>query len=340
MPLLSSAIKKISARQDLSAEESREVFDAIFSGTASRHDLTALLLGLREKGETSDEILGAAQSMRGNMLAIRAPKNAVDIVGTGGDNHGTLNVSTAAAFVVAGCGVPVAKHGNRAATSRSGSSDVLHRLGVNLEPEFGVLEKSLNEVGIAFLFAPRHHPAMRFVAEVRRELKVRTIFNLLGPLTNPANVKMHMIGAVAPQWLRPMAEVLNRLGSERAWLAHGRDGMDEISTTCPTDIVELRAGEFRQFALSPEEIALPRATLADIKGGDPGENAEAILRLLNGERGAYRDIVIINAAAALVVAGKADDMPKAAALAGEAIDSGAAMGKLEALRQIAAHKHV
>ena len=337
MPL-SDILQKLSARQNLTTDETREAFDQIFTGTMPKDQISAFLLGLRSKGETTGEILGAVRSMRSNMHPLNAPPGAIDIVGTGGDGHGTLNVSTAAALVVAACGVPVAKHGNRASSSLSGSSDTLGKLGVNLEPDWHILERCLNEIGIVFLFAPRHHPAMRHVAEVRRELGVRTIFNLLGPLTNPANVKHHLIGVYDSKWLMPMTEVLKALGSERSWLVHGeglgRDGLDEISTIGPTDIVELRDGKIDHFAVSPEAVNIPRERLDDLKGGDAGVNAEAVRRMLAGKHGPYRDIVVMNAAAGLVVGGKAESLIQGVHLAQEAIDSGAARQKLEALAKM------
>jgi anthranilate phosphoribosyltransferase len=269
--------------------------------------------------------------MRAHALTINAPDAAMDIVGTGGDGHNTLNISTAVAFVVAACGVPVAKHGNRAATSRSGSSDLLAALGVHLEPAMSVLERCLAEANLCFLFAPRHHPSMRHVAPVRKKLGVRTIFNLLGPLTNPANVKRHMVGVYALEWLGPMAEVLKLLGSEAAWLAHGHDGMDEITTTTETDIVELRLGGIRHFSLSPEMVKLKRATLDDLRGGDGTVNAAAVRDLFSGKTGTYRDIVLFNAAAALIVAQKAHDLQDGIRIAEKALDSGAATRTLDAL---------
>lgn len=337
MPL-NDYLSKINARENLTAEESRQVFDQIFSGSVPAEQIASLLLGLRNKGECVEEILGAVRSMRGNMMTLHSPSGAIDIVGTGGDGHGTLNVSTAASIVVAACGVPVAKHGNRAATSLSGSSDTLSKLGINLEPEWSVLERCLNEIGIVFLFAPRHHPAMKHVIQVRRELGVRTIFNLLGPMTNPANVKRHLIGVYDSKWQRPMAEVLQQLGSERVWCVHGeglgRDGLDEVSTVGPTSVVELKDGTIEQFTISPEDVNLPRVRLDDLKGGDADVNAEAVRKLLAGKQGPYRDIVLINAAAALVVAGKAESPIQGLQLAAEAIDSGAAKAKLEALAKM------
>lgn len=328
------ALQKLDRKQDLTRDESRAAFDAVFEGHVPAESISAFLLGLSNKGETPDELLGAASSMRSHSITIKAPPGAIDIVGTGGDSHGTLNISTAVALVVAGCGVPVAKHGNRTASSRSGSSDVLAALGINLDAEFSVLEECLAEAKCCFLHAPRHHPAMRHVAEVRRKLGVRTIFNLLGPLTNPANVQRHLIGVYSLEWLGPMAEVLKTLGSEAAWLAHGHDGMDEITTTAPTDVVELRQGMLRHFTLEPEHVGLTRARLVDLKGGDATQNAAAIHVLLRGEKNAYRDIVLFNASAALIVAGKAADLRQSMARAAESVDSGAAMGVLKKLVQL------
>jgi len=328
MPL-KSALQKIESGQDLSAEEARDAFDHIFEGKVPADQIDTFLAGLHKKGETVNELIGAVISMRGKMIAIKAPADAIDIVGTGGDAHGTLNISTAVALVVAACGAPVAKHGNRASTSKSGSSDVLTALGINLEPDLKVLEQCLREARLCFLFAPRHHPAMKHVAEVRRALKTRTIFNLVGPLTNPANVKRHLIGVYELEWLGPMAEVLKQLGSEAAWLAHGQDGMDEITTTAPTDIVELRNGLVRHFALTPEELKLPRARLENLKGGDATYNAGQLKKLLQGEPGPYRDIVLMNASAALIVAGKCDDLAHGLEKAIDAIDNGHAQRTLD-----------
>ena len=292
------------------------------------------MLALHDKGETAEEILGAVTSMRAKALTLSAPANAIDIVGTGGDARGTLNISTAVAFVVAGCGVPVAKHGNRAATSKSGSSDVLAALGIHLEPEFHRLELCLRDANICFLFAPRHHPAMRYVAGVRKKLGVRTIFNLLGPLTNPANVTHHLIGAYAQEWLEPMAKVLRSLGSRAAWLTHGHDGMDEITTVTDSDIVTLRDGILGSFTLSPQEFGIAPPDPEALQGGDAAQNAEAMKALFSGAKNAYREIVQINAAAALVVAGHADTLPRGIALAAESLDSGAALGSLRKLIEV------
>jgi anthranilate phosphoribosyltransferase len=328
---LAAVIYKLRDKENLSASESRDVFDSIFLGKIPEDHIAAFLLALHRKGETSDEILGAALSMRARALTIEAPPDAIDIVGTGGDAKGTYNISTAAALVVAATGVPVAKHGNRAATSLSGSSDVLAALGLNLEPSIAVLEKCLRDIGLCFLFAPSHHPSMRIVAPVRKKLSVRTIFNLLGPLTNPANVKRHLIGVYSEKWLVPMAEVLNELGSEAAWLTHGQDGMDELTTVAKSHVVSLKGDEIAQFTVSPEEAGLALSSPEALQGGDAATNAEAIRRLLAGEKNAYRDIVLLNAAAALVVCGKAADLQSGVGLAAESVDKGAAQGVLEKL---------
>ncbi len=324
-------LQKIERGEDLSAAETQTAFDHIFEGQILPEQIATFLLGLRKKGETVDELLGAVKSMRSKAVTIKAPPQTMDIVGTGGDAHGTLNISTAVALVVAACGVPVAKHGNRAASSRSGSSDVLTALGINLEPPLPMLERCLNEANLCFLFAPRHHPAMRHVAEVRKKLGVRTIFNLLGPLTNPANVKHHLIGVYELEWLGPIAEVLKMLGSETAWIAHGHDGMDEITTTAPTDVVELRSNMIQHFTLEPTQVGLPQASITDLKGGDAPQNAVALKELLKGKKGPYRDIVAFNASAALIVAGKASDLRQGIKLAETSIDNGSAQRTLDNL---------
>ncbi|MDR3424911.1 MAG: anthranilate phosphoribosyltransferase [Alphaproteobacteria bacterium] len=331
---LAPALHKLRDKQNLTVAETREIFDAIFSGTVPEEHIAAFLLALRGKGETAEEILGAATSMRAKAITIEAPPNAIDIVGTGGDSKGTLNISTATALVVASCGVPVAKHGNRAATSQSGSSDVLAALGVNLEPSLAVLERCLREANLCFLFAPRHHPAMRHVAAIRKKLGVRTIFNLLGPLTNPANVKRHLIGVFSQDWLLPMAKVLQDLGSESAWLTHGQDGMDEITTTAPSDIVAMQGDEIRQFTLFPQDTGITPPTPEQLLGGDASVNAEAIKKLLAGEKTPYRDIVTLNAAAALVVAEKTADIRQGVTLAAENLDSGATCATLHKVIEV------
>lgn len=329
--LFRHALQKIESGENLTEEEARESFDLIFTGEIADEDIAAFLLGLCKKGESVEELLGAVSSMRGKAITIKAPPDAIDIVGTGGDLLNTLNISTATSFVVAGCGVPVAKHGNRSVSSRSGASDVLRELGVNVEPDLEILEECLNAANICFLFAPAHHPAMRHVAPVRKQLGVKTIFNLLGPLTNPANVALHLIGAYEKEWLEPMAEVLLQLGSTAAWVVHGQDDMDEITTTAPTDVVELKDETLRPFALTPEDMHLKRASVADLYGKNAAENAIALRKLLGGERGPYRDIVLANAGAALVVARKASDILHGIDLAAESIDTGSAAETLNRL---------
>jgi anthranilate phosphoribosyltransferase len=291
----------------------------------------AFLMALRVRGETVDEIAGAAKVMRAKALRIRAPLGAIDTCGTGGDARGTYNISTGAALVVAACGVPVAKHGNRALSSKSGSADVLAALGVNIEADMALVEKSLAEAGIGFLMAPRHHSAMRHVGPTRVELGTRTIFNLLGPLSNPAGTTRQLIGVFHRQWTRPMAEVLGQLGSERAWVVHGSDGLDEITTTGATYVSELKDGKVTSFEVTPEDAGLTRADPDDLKGGDPAKNAAAITAMLAGEPGPYRDIVALNAAAALIVAGRAADLKAGVALAADAIASGKAKATLARL---------
>jgi anthranilate phosphoribosyltransferase len=324
-----TALDDVERETDLTVEQAREAFDEIFSGDVSDACIAQFLLDLTKKGETVDELIGAVQSMRSKAITITAPEDAMDIVGTGGDQTHTLNISTAVAFVVAACGVPVAKHGNRASSSKSGSSDVLRELGVNLEPELDILEQCLNEANLCFLFAPRHHPAMRRVADIRRKLGVRTIFNLLGPLTNPANVKKHMIGVFELEWLGPMAETLRSLGSETAWLVHGHDDMDEITTTAPTDVVKFQNSMMTHETITPESLGMSRVHLSALRGEDPVTNALAMKRLFRGVKGPYRDIVLMNAGASLVVAGVADDMGKGIVIAAHALDNGAAYNTLD-----------
>ncbi|MFA5040523.1 MAG: anthranilate phosphoribosyltransferase [Bdellovibrionales bacterium] len=335
---IATALHKLRDKESLSVAETREIFDSIFLGDVSEEAIAAFLLALHRKSETSDEILGAVQSMRSKALTIKAPKEAMDIVGTGGDSKGTFNISTAAAMAVAACGIPVAKHGNRAATSQSGSSDVLAALGVNLDPPIEILEQCLAEARLCFLFAPKHHPSMRFVAPVRKKLGVRTIFNLLGPLTNPANVTRYLIGVFSPDWLKPMAEVLHSLGSRSAWLTHGHDGMDEITTTEKTSVVSLKGDEIHSFIVSPEDAGLTHALPDELQGGDAASNANKIRSLLAGEKSAYRDIVTLNAAAALVVSGKASDLRDGASMASECLDNGAAQDVLQTLIKLTNQK--
>ncbi|MDD2325454.1 MAG: anthranilate phosphoribosyltransferase [Alphaproteobacteria bacterium] len=329
--IFADALSLLREGESLSLQETQDVFDALFRGEIEEPDLETLLLGLRKKGETQEELQGAAMAMRRVMDTVQAPEGAMDIVGTGGDGHGSLNVSTATALVVAASAVPVAKHGNRASTSKSGSSDVLAALGYNLEAPKEVVERSMNEIGIGFLFAPRHHPAMKHVAAVRQKIGVRTIFNLLGPLTNPAGVKQHLVGVFAPAWREPMAKTLANLGSERAWVVYGYDGLDELSTTGPNRISELKNGEISSIILSPDEVGLPIVGIEAIKGGSPADNAQALRDLLEGQKGPYREIVLLNAAAALVIAGKVRALEHGLTRAADAIDSGLAKAKLDRL---------
>ncbi|GGG22891.1 anthranilate phosphoribosyltransferase [Caldovatus sediminis] len=329
---LRPVLARLADGERLAESEAEHAFGIIMAGEATPAQIAGLLMAMRVRGETVAEMTGAVRAMRARMLAIEAPPGAIDIVGTGGDAAGTLNISTAAAFVVAGCGVPVAKHGNRALSSRSGAADAIAALGINLETPIERLAEVLREAGMVFLMAPRHHASMRHAAGPRVELGIRTIFNLLGPLANPARVRRQMTGAFAPQWLRPMAEALGRLGTERAWVVHGQ-GLDELTLAGESQVVEIRDGRLREFTVSPEEAGLPRAPAAALKGGDPAENAAALVALLQGAPGPYRDVVLLNAAAALVVAGRAADLREGAALAARAIDSGAAAAVLEKLRK-------
>lgn len=324
-------IAKAALGQPLALDEAKIAFDIMMSGDATPSQMGGLLMALRVRGETVDEITGGVMAMRAKMVPVKAPDHAIDTCGTGGDASGTYNVSTAAGLVVAACGVTVAKHGNRALSSKAGSADVLTALGVNIETTAEVVERAIEEVGIGFMMAPRHHGAMRHVAGTRVELGTRTIFNLLGPLSNPAGTKRQLIGVFAKEWIEPLAQVLNRLGSTRAWVVHGADGLDEVTTTTATHVAELRDGEVTTFEISPEVAGLPFADPSALKGGDADYNAEALRSVLAGRPGAFRDIVLLNAAAALLVAERAEDLREGVALAAEAVDSGAAASTLDRL---------
>ncbi len=315
----------------LSFEEARTAFDIMMSGDATPSQMGAFLMALRLRGETIDEISGGAMTMREKALPITAPAGAIDVVGTGGDGTGTFNISTGTSMVVAACGVPVAKHGNRAASSKSGAADVLMALGVNIDCAMPLLEKALRECGLCFMMAPRHHGAMRHVGGTRVEMGTRTIFNLLGPLSNPAGVSRQLMGVFAREWVEPLAHVLKKLGSERVWVVHGSDGSDEMTTTGPTHVAELKDGEVSTFDVTPEEAGLPLAQPADLKGGDAETNALAITAMLDGHPGPYRDVVLYNSAGALVIAGKADSLKDGVKMASEAIDSGKARAVLDGL---------
>ena len=326
-PLISSA-----AERPLSRSEAKTAFTELFNGEATPAQIGGFLMALRTRGETVEEFAAAAAVMRSKCHAVKAPDGAMDIVGTGGDGKVTLNISTATAFVVAGAGVPVAKHGNRNLSSKSGAADALGELGINVMIGADVVEKALQSCGICFMMAPMHHPAMAHVGPARAELGTRTIFNILGPLTNPAGVKRQLTGAFSRDLIRPMAETLGQLGSERAWLVHGSDGTDELTITGVSWIAALNEdGTITEQELHPEEVGLPVHPFEDIIGGTPSENATAFRALLAGEASAYRDAVLLNAAAALHVAGKADTLTTGVALARESIDSGAAAQKVAAL---------
>ena len=325
---------RIAAGESLSEAEAGEAFDIIMSGEATPAQIGGFLTGLRVRGETVDEIAGAARAMRSKATMIDAPPGTIDCCGTGGDGAGTLNVSTAVSFVLAGAGVPVAKHGNRAQSSRSGAADVLAALGVNIEADTRQVRAALWEAGICFMLAPRHHSAMRHVAPTRVELGTRTIFNLLGPLVNPAGVRHQLVGVFAEQWVEPLARVLGRLGNERAWVVHGDDGLDEITTTCATQVAEWHDGAVRRFAIRPEDMGLQRVSLAALTGGTAESNAEALLAVLHGAPGPYRDITLANAAGALVVAGHAADVSQGVGLAAASIDDGRAFAALERLIEV------
>jgi anthranilate phosphoribosyltransferase len=324
-------IAKVAAGAALTRSEAEEAFGALLSGEVTLAQAGGFLMALRVRGETLDEIAGAVASMRARMLAVSAPADAIDIVGTGGDGSGSYNVSTLAAILVAACGVPVAKHGNRAASSKSGAADVLMALGVKVGLEPAQVSRCIREAGVGFMFAPTHHASMRHVGAVRVELGTRTIFNLLGPMSNPAGVKRQLIGVFSPHWQEPMARTLSTLGSERIWVVHGSDGLDEITTTGATEVVALEDRQIRRFTIDPQALGIARPDPAALAGGDATHNANALRKVLAGERTAYRDIAALNAAAALVIAGKATEIAEGLAQAYSAIDSGAAGRVLDRL---------
>jgi anthranilate phosphoribosyltransferase len=324
-------IAKAATGASLSREEAARGFDRMMSGEATPSQMGALLMALRVRGETVEEITGAVTVMREKMLRVAAPPDAIDVVGTGGDASGSYNISTCAAFIVAGAGVPVAKHGNRALSSRSGSADVLAALGVKIELAPDAVGRCISEAGIGFMFAPAHHPAMKNVGPTRVELGTRTIFNLLGPLSNPAGVKRQMVGVFSRQWVEPLANVLKNLGSESAWVVHGSDGLDEVTSAGPTHVAALENGTVRNFEIAPEDVGVARAMPEMLRGGDAEENARALLDVLRGKQGAFRDVALMNAAAGLIVAGRAKDLKQGFALAAKSIDSGEAEGRLDRL---------
>ncbi len=326
-----SLIAKVADGHALAAPEAEAAFDAMMSGDATSGQIGAFLMALRVRGETVDEITAGAKIMRAKAVKVPAPDNAIDTCGTGGDASGTYNISTAASFAVAACGVPVAKHGNKALSSKSGSAEVLDKLGVKLDIGPDLIRRCIDEAGIGFMFAPAHHSAMKHVGPTRAELGTRTIFNLLGPLSNPAGTKFQVVGVFDDKWVEPLAHVLKNLGSTCVWVMHGSDGLDELTTTGSSRVAELKDGNVSTFEVTPEDVGLPRAAAADLKGGDPDENTAALRRLLDGEMGPYRDIVALNAAASLVVAGKANTLKDGVQIAGDAIASGAAKAALDKL---------
>jgi anthranilate phosphoribosyltransferase len=331
---LKSIIAKVATGATLSREEAASAFDRMMSGEATPSQLGGLLMALRVRGETIDEITGAVSAMRAKMLKVKAPRNAIDVVGTGGDGSGSVNVSTCAALIVAGAGVPVAKHGNRALSSRSGAADVLAALGVKIDLSPEQVSRCVSEAGIGFMFAPAHHPAMKNVNPTRVELATRTIFNLLGPLSNPAGVVRQMVGVFSRQWVQPLAQVLKNLGSESVWVVHGSDGLDEITLTGPTFVAALENGAIRSFEVSPEDVGLKRVAGEALKGGDAAANAAALRNVLAGLPSPYRDVALFNAAAALVVAGRAKELKEGLALGIQSIDGGAAAERLKRLVEV------
>ncbi|RUV60468.1 anthranilate phosphoribosyltransferase [Mesorhizobium sp. M5C.F.Ca.IN.020.29.1.1] len=333
MSALKTHIAKVATGNSLSFEEAREAFDIIMSGDATPGQIGGFLMALRVRGETVSEISGAVATMRAKMLRVDAPADAIDIVGTGGDNSHSVNISTASAFVIAACGVPVAKHGNRGLSSQTGAADVLTALGVKIDIPPETIGRCIHDTGVGFMFAPAHHPAMKHVGPIRVELGTRTIFNLLGPLSNPASVSRQMVGVFLPKWIMPVAETLKALGADHAWVAHG-DGYDEITTTGETQVAELVGGEIRSFSLTPEAVGLKRHTKDELRGGDAAYNAQALRDMLGGAAGAFRDTVLMNAGAGLVVAGKATTLADGMATAAQAIDSGRSLKVLDRLVEI------
>jgi anthranilate phosphoribosyltransferase len=320
--------------KSLSREESRSAFKILMSGKATDSQIAGFLMALRMRGETVDEITGAVEVMREKMLHVSAPPDAIDIVGTGGDSSGSYNISTCAAFVAAGAGLKVAKHGNRALSSKSGSADVLMALGVKVDASADTISRCIRDAGLGFMFAPLHHSSMRYVGPTRAELGIRTIFNLLGPLSNPANVKRQVIGVYAKTWLEPLANVLKNLGSETVWLCHGEGGMDEIVPTGTTWITELKNGSIRSFEMTPEDAGLTRSSSDDLKGGNAAYNAEALLSVLDEKPSAFADAALMTTSAALVVSGHAESIIDGVRVAREAIASGAAKRALTKLIEV------
>lgn len=324
-------IAKTASGAALTREEASHAFDRMMSGEATPSQMGGLLMALRVRGETVDEITGAVSAMRAKMTKVAAPPGAIDVVGTGGDASGSYNISTCAAFIVAGAGVPVAKHGNRALSSKSGAADVLTALGIKIDLRPDEITRCIYEAGIGFMFAPAHHPAMKNVGATRVELGTRTIFNLLGPLSNPANVNRQLVGVFSRQWIEPLAQVLKNLGSDSVWVVHGSDGLDEITTSGPTAVAALENGKIRTFEIAPADIGLTAVKPEALRGGDADQNAAALKQVLEDKPSAYRDVAVMNAAAALVVAGAAKELKDGAEQARKALSTGAARARLDRL---------
>ena len=331
---IKSALNKLSNGKDLNQNEMRSAMNVIMSGEASEAQIAAFLMGLRVKGETVEEIAAAVSILRDKMLPVDAPQNAIDIVGTGGDGMGTLNISTATAIVVASGNVPVAKHGNKALSSKSGSSEALQALGIKLDLAPKEISNCINQANIGFMFAPNHHQAMKYVGPVRTELGIRTIFNLLGPQSNPAGVKRYLLGVYAKEWVEPIAAALLANGATSAWVVHGSDGLDEITTTGATYVSAIKNGKITSFEINPNDAGLPLANPKDLTGGEPKHNAAELMLLLEGKKSAYRDIVLFNGAASFIVAGKVDNLKAGVALCEQIIDSGAALKTLKKLIEV------
>ncbi len=328
---IKAALNKIATRQDLTGEEMRSVMTTIMNGEATPSQIGAFLMGMRVKGETVGEIAAAVSILREKMVRVEAPEDVIDIVGTGGDGAETLNISTAASFVTAAAGVLVAKHGNRALSSKSGASDVLQALGIKLDLTPEQISACIRDVGIGFMFAPAHHPAMKHVGPSRQEMGTRTMFNLLGPQSNPAGARRYMLGVFDKRWVEPVAAALLANRAIAAWVVYGADGLDEISTTGPSFVASIKGGDLRSFEVTPEDAGLPRATIADLKGADPAYNAGRLRALLDGVKDPYRDVVLLNTAAALIVSDRAEDLKSGVRIAAEAIDSGKARQVLDKL---------
>jgi anthranilate phosphoribosyltransferase len=324
-------IGKVATGAALGRDEAAGAFEQMMAGEATPSQMGALLMALRVRGETVDEITGAVTAMRAKMVRVQAPPDAIDVVGTGGDASGSFNISTCAALIVAGAGVPVAKHGNRALSSKSGAADVLAALGVNIDLNPEQIGHCIRAAGIGFMFAPAHHPATKNVGPTRAELGTRTIFNLLGPLSNPAGVKRQMVGVFSKQWTEPLAHVLKNLGAECVWVVHGSDGLDEVTTSGPTTVSALESGVIRNFEIAPEDVGLRKVKPEELRGGDAVTNARAVQEVLEGKQTAFRDVALLNAAAALVVSGKAKDLQGGFKLAAHSVDSGEAEGRLDRL---------